>query len=109
MLVSGATPKTFDALRAKIAAFTCNTVAAPGVIESLLVCPPAVTREGAGATLTTPKAALRITPAAGTTLTTVETCDYRGHHGTDEKIQRLRFAPAAPSANGTIAYDVRFG
>lgn len=82
-------------------------LAAPGVIESLLICPPAVTRDGPGALLSTPKAALRITPAAGTVLTTVETCDYRGHHGTDEKIHRLRFAPAAPSAGGTIAYDVR--
>jgi hypothetical protein len=79
---------------------------APGVIESLLICPPSVTRDGTGALLATPKCTLRITPAAGTVLTTLETCDYRGHHGTDEKIHRLRFAPPAASSSGTIAYTV---
>ena len=83
-------------------------LAAPGVIESLLICPPSVTRDGSGALLTTPKAALRITPAAGTVLTTLETCDYRGHHGTDEKIHRLRFAPTSAAASaGILSYDVR--
>ncbi|HSI10038.1 MAG: heparinase II/III family protein [Rariglobus sp.] len=82
-------------------------LAAPGVIESLLICPPSVTLDGTGALLATPKSTLRITPAAGTTLTTLETCDYRGHHGTDEKIQRLRFAPAAANTSaGSLAYSV---
>ncbi|CAM3144577.1 heparinase II/III domain-containing protein [Rariglobus hedericola] len=81
-------------------------LAAPGVIESLLICPPAVTRDGADALITTPKAVLRITPATGSTLTAVETCDYRGHHGTDEKVSRIRFAPNAPSRSGVIAYEV---
>lgn len=78
-----------------------------GTIESLLICQDAVTRDGDGALITTPKATLRISPAAGTVLTAIETCDYRGHGGTDEKIQRLRFAPAAPAvATGKISYQV---
>lgn len=83
-------------------------LAGPGAIESLLICPPAVTRDGADARLATPKSALRISPVAGTAITALETCDYRGHHGTDEKIHRLRFAPSvASSASGSIAYTVR--
>ena len=79
----------------------------PGTIESLLIAPPSVTRDGTGALLATPKSALRITPSPGATLTTVETCDYRGHQGTDEKVHRLRFAPAAPATSGgTLAYSI---
>ncbi|MFA6285896.1 MAG: heparinase II/III family protein [Opitutaceae bacterium] len=79
----------------------------PGEIESLLISENTVTRDGADALIATPKATLRITPTAGTRLATVETCDYRGHHGTDEKIQRLRFAPepVATSA-GSVGYSV---
>jgi hypothetical protein len=78
----------------------------PGEFESLLICPPAVTRDGIGALLTTPKAALRITPATGTVVTLLETCDYRGHQGSDQQIHRLRLQPVPPDATGTLGYSV---
>ncbi len=79
----------------------------PGVIESMLICSDPVTREGADALIATRTATVRIVPTAGTTLTTVETCPYRGHKGTDEHVQRLRFAPTAPARAGTLTYQVR--
>jgi hypothetical protein len=84
---------------------TCE-LTAPGTIESLLICPPRVTRDGTSALLPTPKTALRISPAAGTRITNLDTCDYRGHHGTDEKIHRLRLAPAdaTPATLHTLSY-----
>ncbi len=79
----------------------------PGTIESLLICQDAVTRDGANALIAPPKATLRITPASGTRLATVETCDYRGHQGTDEKIQRLRFSPEPGATTaGSVSYSV---
>ena len=80
----------------------------PGEFESLLLCQDPVTREGPDALIATPRATLRITPAAGTVLTAVETCDYRGHQGTDEQVRRLRFAPTtAQTTSGLIAYTIR--
>jgi len=79
----------------------------PGTIESVLICNDTVTRDGADALIATPKATLRIMPAAGTVLANVETCDYRGHHGTDEKIQRLRFAPESGGTTaGSVGYSI---
>jgi len=84
-------------------------LAAPGLIESLLICPPAVTRDGDDALVATPKGSLRITPAAGTRITAIETCDYRGHHGTDEQVQRVRLTPtSSPVTAGRIACHVHF-
>jgi hypothetical protein len=81
---------------------------APGEFASVLICPPAITRDGPEALLTTPKSVLRITPAAGTTLTTVETCDYRGHHGTNEHVHRLRFTTTSPTvSSGCVSFQVR--
>lgn len=78
----------------------------PGSIESMLICQDPITRGDANAVIKTAKAQLRITPAAGTRLSTVETCDYRGHKGTDEQAQRLRFVPADSSASGIIRYEI---
>ncbi|MFH1497836.1 MAG: heparinase II/III family protein [Verrucomicrobiota bacterium] len=79
----------------------------PGAVESMLICSDPVTREGAAALITTPKATLRITPAGGTTLTAVETCYYRGHKGTDEHVHRLRFtAITFPSATDSVGYTL---
>ena len=77
---------------------TCE-LAAPGPFETMLVTESPVTRDGESALITTPRAVLRVTPAAGTRIVNVDTAPYRGHHGTDEKIHRLRLAPAgAPAA-----------
>lgn len=77
----------------------------PGAVESMIICSDPVTREGDAALIATPKATLRVTPAAGVTLAAVETCDYRGHKGTDEHVHRLRFT-TSPAAAGVIAYTV---
>ncbi|MDF3055933.1 MAG: heparinase [Rariglobus sp.] len=79
----------------------------PGSVESMLICQDPVTREGPDALIATPKAVLRIVPSAGTTLGAIEICDYRGHHGTDEKINRARFAPLSlPATTGSIGYKI---
>ncbi len=85
---------------------TCE-LDAPGAFESMLICSAPVTRDGADALIAMPKATLRITPAAGSVLTAVETCPYRGPLGTDEHVHRLRFSPAhLPSASGRVGYTV---
>ncbi len=79
-------------------------------IESLLITNRPVTHNDNHAQLQTERGAnLRITPGHGTRLTHIETCDYRGHKGTDEHVQRLRFAPgsAAPTLDGMIIYTIR--
>lgn len=80
---------------------------APGVIETMLIAQDPVTRDGPAALISSPKATLRITPAAHTQLTTVETCDYRDHHGRPAAIQRLRLAPTtAPTTTGTLSCTI---
>lgn len=77
---------------------TCE-LAAPGSFETMLVTESPVTRDGDAALITTPRAVLRVTPAPGTRILTVDTVPYRGHNGTDEKIHRLRLSPSgAPTA-----------
>ena len=73
---------------------TCE-LTAPGPVETMLITESPVTRDGESALITTTRAILRITPAAGTRITAIDTVPYRGHHGTDEKIHRLRLAAAA--------------
>jgi hypothetical protein len=79
-----------------------------GEMESILICPDSVLCRDGVAVVTHPKAALCITPLAGTKLVGVETCEYRGHHGTGEKIHRVRLAPSeAKSSKRFIAYVIR--
>ena len=79
----------------------------PGMIESLLICQDRITREGVGAVISSPTS-VRVIPTEGTHLAAIDTCDYRGHQGTDEKIQRLRFAPLAGEIeSGRLGYEVR--
>ncbi|HEY9249736.1 MAG TPA: heparinase II/III family protein, partial [Rariglobus sp.] len=80
----------------------------PGTVESLLICQDPPTRDGTAALVGTAGTTLRIVPAAGTRIAAIETCDYRGHQGTDEKIHRLRFTPAGGNAvtHGTLAYEL---
>lgn len=74
-------------------------LAAPGPFATMLVTESPVTLDGTDALITTPRAVLRVTPAPGTRIQTIDTVSYRGHHGTDEKIHRIRLAPsAAPAA-----------
>lgn len=83
-------------------------LSAPGSFETMLVTESSVTLDGADALITTPRAVLRVSPASGTRIATVETAPYRGHHGTDEKIHRLRLAPTgAPAATRhRLAYTI---
>jgi hypothetical protein len=78
----------------------------PGTIESMLICQDAITHDSSDALLYTPGAKLRIRPVDGTQLSVVETCDYRGHVGTDETVQRLRFVPSDSSASGVLRYEI---
>lgn len=84
------------------------TLDGPGTVESLLICQDPPTRDGTAALVGTARTTLRIVPAAGTRIAAIETCDYRGHQGTDEKIHRLRFTPAGGNAvtHGTLAYEL---
>lgn len=68
----------------------------PGTIEAMIITQDPIVHDGACARLRSPSLSLCITPQAHTRLARIETCDYRGHKGTDEKIWRLRYGPAAP-------------
>jgi len=82
-------------------------LAGPGEIETFLIAQDPVTRDGTAALLAAPKTTLRITPAAGTQLTAIETSDYQNHQGKPATIQRLRLSPTtAPAVTGTLAYTI---
>lgn len=78
----------------------------PGTFESILMTRAPVSRKWGNAHLALPTAVLRVQPSPGACLTDVETCPYRGHQGTDETIQRLRFSPAVPGAAGVVSYEI---
>lgn len=79
-------------------------------MESVLICPDLAIRQDGGVTVTHPKAAPCVTPLEGTRLVAVDTCAYRGHRGTDEKISRVRLTPArGMSASLRVSYEIRVG
>ena len=80
----------------------------PGTIESMLICQNTVTHEPAGVFVFTLKNTLLVSPTTHTALTTVETCDYHDHAGSNQKIRRLRYTTAAtPALAGQIGYELR--
>ncbi len=74
----------------------------PGLAETLLITESAVTRDGDTALITTSKANLRVTPTEGACISALETIPYRGHQGTDERIHRIRLAPATGPASAVV-------
>ena len=80
----------------------------PGVIESMLISQNPVIHGPAGAFVSTMKNTLLVTPSSHTVLTTVETCDYHDHAGSNQKIHRLRYTTAStPSRAGQIGCELR--
>lgn len=81
---------------------TCE-LAAPGSFETLLITEFPVERDADAALIRAPKAVLRVSPGPGARVAAVDTVPYRGHHGTDEKIHRIRLASPGPAAAHRIA------
>jgi hypothetical protein len=77
-----------------------------GTFESMIMTDAPVSFDESSALVTTTGCKLRITPTAGSVIRTIDICDYRGHHGTDEKTHRLRLAPAASSEKCVISCNV---
>ena len=77
-----------------------------GTFETILIAPPNTVCDGEEARITTEGVQLRIHPNEGTRITAVESCDYRGHNGTDEQVCRIRMSPTVDAASGTAAYSV---
>jgi hypothetical protein len=77
-----------------------------GRFESLLITLPTASRDGKDAIVQTDKNRIRIRVGQGTQITTIDTCDYRGHHGTDETVDRIRIAPNEVAASGTLTYTI---
>ncbi|MFH1499430.1 MAG: heparinase II/III family protein [Verrucomicrobiota bacterium] len=86
---------------------------APGPVETMIICPGSVTRDGPDAIITTPTVRLRLTPRDNTLIAAIETCDYRDHHGNDAQVTRIRLQPApakpaeTPADHGVLACSLR--
>lgn len=66
-------------------------LAAPGTVESLVICLDEIVSEGGDLLIVPGPPVLRIRPGAGLKLLSNELCPYRGHRGEDEQVRRLKF------------------
>lgn len=84
-------------------------LAAPGVVESVVICGADAERAGAGVNLAEGGAATpMLGPLDGTRLVAWENCDYSDHLGRPARVRRGRLAAAAgPALSGKIGYLVR--
>ena len=78
-----------------------------GSFETLLITETAPLRDGTDALIPTGTQKLRIRPVEGSRITAIETAAYRGHHGTDEQVWRIRLCPATHSTRATVAYTLQ--
>lgn len=92
----------FEKITGRITITDTCVLAVPGEVESMIICPPEteLVESGATAVVTASGAALRIAPAEGTSITALETCDYRDHHGRPASVRRLRLAATASNSEG---------
>jgi hypothetical protein len=77
-----------------------------GSFESMVIAGKDTCKDGQDAIIPIHSARIRIQPGPGTQIQSIESCDYRGHHGSDETVQQIRFAPNKQSASGSLTYTV---
>ncbi len=86
---------------------TCE-LAEPGTMESILLCQDDVSHQN-GALLIQGKTLVRIRPVTDSNVQ-IESCAYRGHRGTDEKLNRIRITPSSPpSTSITVTCEITVG
>ncbi len=79
----------------------------PGDFESPVVCEAPIENEAHSVLIKGGALSLRVSPLPGTQYAGSEQQLFQGRLGEDRAIHRLRFLPATPAAQGTVAYEIQ--
>lgn len=81
-------------------------LAAPGRVESMVICEAPASADGAAARIESGGGVLRITPREPAGFRGAEACSYQDHSGQKSFVNRLSFRPEEPLRTGAITCEI---